>query len=176
MTTMTAGEQYELLRPVEVWEKGTLVHDSRLEMMTLISGLDNRGNVCVEHNGSYLVVWSACTALRLAPLAWLEGKPVYSGDKLYHKVFKEVEIVRYDGFLHALVGVNSDGDEYGLSYDMLLWDKPKEKKTYWVNLYQSQSSTMFDLEGYMHPTKEKADEKEDKKRKRIACAYIEVEE
>lgn len=78
------------------------------------------------------------TTLKMKPLAWVEGKPVYKGDILYSKVIK--------GFDYLVDSVSERGDIISYSSDYLgrieepcnlTWNKPKQKKSkkVWVNIY-----------------------------------------
>lgn len=84
-TTME-DKDYNLLRPFDpkTAKAGGMFCSIRGNFeRELIAGPDHSGRVCVAIEGDYNLVWPS--DLRLAPLCWIEGRPVYKGDVLYVK-------------------------------------------------------------------------------------------
>ena len=114
------------------------------------------------------VYFSPLNALRLAPLCWVEGKPVYPGDML------EVELVSGGDWCEATVarsGSAHDGERIiaeGVGKEIInapvslcRWPRPKPVKR-WINIYPNTG----------HSTKAAADQAE--AIGRIACIEIEL--
>lgn len=62
--------------------------------------------------------------LRMAPLCWVEGKPVYKGDKLWHKYnekFRTYHHMNAEGYLCQ------KGEGTGDSLSNLTWEIPKKQ-------------------------------------------------
>ena len=91
------------------------------------------------------VCFSPLNALRLAPLCWVEGKPVYPGDML------EVELVSRGDWCEATVarsGSAHDGERIiaegvgkeiiNAPVSMCRWPRPKPVKR-WINIYPANS-------------------------------------
>ena len=77
------------------------------------------------------VYFSPFNALRLAPLCWVEGKPVYTGDALEHTRLGEV-VAKSE---HAIKGMLVVEKYDGLAVENLTWPRPKPVKR-WVNIYR----------------------------------------
>ena len=76
-----------------------------------------------------------CSNFRMAPLAWVEGKPVYKGDVLYSSFFKGMQECK-DG-LFEVTGIDENGQfkaskisrHHRTKYESCSWPKtPKTKK------------------------------------------------
>lgn len=123
----------------------------------------------VEFNDQLFYV---CTSdLRMAPLAWVEGKPVYRGDVLYKLGCRfEVHGIKKSFFGEDFLVLQEDGlnTEYADNRrECLTWNPPKVKREGWVNIYQHNRICL-------RPTKEDADLFA--ATTRIACVRIEWEE
>lgn len=57
--------------------------DGEDEDLSYISGPDAADNICYSYDGKFFI--SISSNFRMAPLCWVEGKPVYKGDVLYLK-------------------------------------------------------------------------------------------
>lgn len=114
----------------------------------------------------FIVVGASCTTTRaftldcvkMKPLAWVEGKPVYKGDVLYatggcHKG----TLVTANG---KKVFDGHNGDKYlpvkygasdcaNAAINDLTWNKPKVKREGWLNIYKNGTT-------YLHDTEEEA--------------------
>lgn len=81
---MEHEKQYNLLRPFnkEQMLEGKPICYSTMEAVQYVAGPDVGGDVCVWFNQEQLCLETQLE-LRMAPLTWVEGKPVYEGDVLY---------------------------------------------------------------------------------------------
>lgn len=110
--------------------------------------------------------------LRMLPLHWLKGKPVYKGDTIYYTEDGSKHIV--DSFTGTYILCKHGFDEFAIHPDYASWEKPKVKKNYWVNLYDYEARIK-------HASRELADkgatnEYGDISPFRIACVMITIEE
>lgn len=87
----------------------------------------SREQVYVEYeNGNGRVI--PCTEIKMKPLCWVEGKPVYKGDSMYYNFIssKELVVVGAWTFEDGSVGIcTSCGGTFHFIQE-LTWDKPKE--------------------------------------------------
>ena len=157
-------KDYSLLRPfdLEAAKAGVLLCDQ--------SGSTLAGLLCCTPDSSgYFRVWVNCIGgivsclhgknIRLAPLCWVEGKPVYPGDVLERENGKAFipDIVAISGELRML----REGLPSFLNPELLRWPRPKPVKR-WINIYPNTG----------HSTKAAADQAE--AIGRIACIEIEL--
>ena len=112
--------------------------------------------------------------LRMAPLAWVEGKPVYKGDVLYQYYAQDHKnrLVTISNIFTNGIGnylTFTEGGNWAMdgNTSKLTWNKPKVKKSGWMNSYDSG-------ENYVYPTKDRADVMATHSRK--ACIEILWEE
>lgn len=107
--------------------------------------------------------------LRMAPLCWVEGKPVYKGDVLYrHGYNHEFKITGYEeksGGLQKPCLTYDNTREY---VEKFTWTPPKAKSEWWVNVYPGPY-----IAPTLHKTKAEADRVANEER--IACIKIELE-
>lgn len=111
-----------------------------------------------------------CEQLRMAPLAWVEGKPVYKGDRLWWVTQKRwINALRYENNLNK-PAIKDDNDCVSdvAWLSNLTWTPPKVKREGWVNVYG------YDRIATTHESQEKANLNAG--RDRIACVRIEWEE
>ena len=80
------------------------------------------------------VYFSPLNALRLAPLCWVKGRPVYPGDALEHTRLGEV-VAKSE---HASKGMLVVEKYDNLALGNLAWPRPKPVKR-WVNIYPAYS-------------------------------------
>jgi len=84
---MSNDKDYSLLRPfdLEAAKAGELLCDKSGRIgWTYAAGPDNRGEISAIHSPSgNFIIPTASTEFRIAPLYWIEGRPVYKGDVLY---------------------------------------------------------------------------------------------
>ena len=167
-------KDYSLLRPFSeaAAKRGEAIcsgYDG--EIVKFIAGPDAVGNCCVLPDGGEFGFHKALL-LAMAPLAWVEGKPVYKGDVL------EVEMDDGDTLRWMAIGVDEDAllgvsktphsipledVEAGRSY--FHWPRPKPVKR-WVNVYADKYGDL------LHETKDAADAAVS--RHRVACIEIEL--
>lgn len=176
-------KDYSLLRPfdLEAAKRGEkLLNGSGSgDERSYVDGPDYFEVVCVKgkEGGLYL---NSIHEMKMYPLAWVEGRPVYKGDVLYWNTQSSDSGSKFTatGFLEepnyiAGVSLLSDGDRLGedglsgMRPENLTWQKPKTKREGWMNLYESG-------ENYVYPTKLRADSQATFAR--IGCIRIEWKE
>lgn len=154
-------KDYSLLRPFdkEIVKAGdALIYIYLPEAeFKFVAGPDSTGEF-VFLNGDNIFVFARPALMRIAPLCWIEGMPVYPDSILYGQN----------------TGRQYLGKEIGVE-DFYTWKKPKQKKKAWINLYPANSgSVMIATSSNGFPTKYMADKHATKSR--IACVQIEWEE
>lgn len=165
-------KDYSLLRPfdLEAAKAGVLLCDQ--------SGSTLAGLLCCTPDSSgYFRAWVdrigglvsslPGKSIRLAPLCWVEGKPVYSGDVLEHA--KHGEVVAKSR--HASKGMLVVEKYDSLALGNLAWPRPKPVKR-WINVYPGMYRDGGPCSTTMHSTKEAADD--DLMHGSIACIEIEL--
>lgn len=129
---------------------------------------------CIEHSGGLAFVTKR--DLFEPPLCWVEDRPVYKGDVLWWRDYKDFPNSAVDSPKHVVTKVLSGVAGDTLVYDDsgkwlaprdLTWKSPTVKKEAWVNVYD-------EIDGALHSTKDLADKWATKNRK--ACIRIEWEE
>lgn len=78
---------YDLLRPfdLEAAKRGDLLTDVCGNEYTFVAESGPDGDHAIRQKSDGNVFVDRASALRMAPLAWVEGKPVYPGDVLWYK-------------------------------------------------------------------------------------------
>lgn len=173
-------KDYSLLRPfdIEAAKRGEKVCciDGAPRTLILEAGPDGE-HVFKSLSGNCFL--SDGSSLRMAPLAWVEGKPVYKGDVLYQPQLSNIEYVADriyrdtdgDVFLYYKNGWSSwiEGPLYDDSSSQVrvTWQKPKTKREAWANVYPDRLASLYETEvkANMYASKE-----------RVACVRIEWEE
>ena len=164
---MEQCKDYSLLRPfdLEAAKNGALVcwmyEDGPLRYIGKATcGADT---ACFEwiggtHKGTFETYPN--TNLRMSPLCWVEGRPVYPGDNLYLK--------------NGCGVFTAGGRMVGVELNSLTWSKPKRtvKKAGWINIYPLVGEC--GLASAIYPTKTAADNSASSAR--IACTRVEWEE
>ena len=164
---MEQCKDYSLLRPfdLEAAKNGALVcwmyEDGPLRYIGKATcGADT---ACFEwiggtHKGTFETYPN--TNLRMSPLCWVEGRPVYPGDNLYLK--------------NGCGVFTAGGRMVGVELNSLTWSKPKRtvKKAGWINIYPLIGEC--GLASAIYPTKTAADNSASSAR--IACTRVEWEE
>ena len=189
---MRKEKDYSLLRPfdLEAAKAGALMTDIGIGTCNgeaawrYVAGPDFNGNIIVERlrDGSFANPAST-SIFRMAPLCWVEGRPVYSGDVLYWNCggaeFTVGSRMLFDGQMIEGVSVTTEGFTHdipgtGILHENLTWKKPKRtvKKAGWINIYPL--SWMDGRAGAIFKTKTEADSSA--RSGRIACARVEWEE
>lgn len=162
-------KDYSLLRQfdLEAAKRGEAICTDDLDNVQYIAGPDEYSNVVLK-TGPYFVLQRH--RLRMSPLCWVEGRPVYKGDVLYsdkHGKGVIVEATDFNGgyaieFEHTKISI-----EALYFQNRLTWTPPKVKRDGWMNCYKNGENSVY-------PTKERADRSADYSR--VACIRIEWEE
>lgn len=157
-TNMNANEQnytkdYSLLRKfnLEAAKNGEEICNAYEQAdWDFIAGIDAENKCVLLHIPSNTFVISNTVSLRMKPLAWVEGKPVYKGAVLWYNEF---------GFSIEVTGNNDYDPNNGLKgkvkevtkkshccyvggeltwapFDKWSWNKPKVKREGWINVYK----------------------------------------
>ena len=167
---MEQAKDYSLLRPfdLEAAKNGVLLTGGAgkahffdgTATWKYIAGPDVEGNVLVEIICSGRFNLFPAERFCMAPLCWVEGRPVYPGDNLYWK--------------NGCGVFTAGGRMVGVEPNSLTWSKPKRtvKKAGWINIYPL--SWMDGRAGAIFQTKTEADSSA--RSGRIACTRVEWEE
>lgn len=126
-------KDYSLLRAfnLEAAKRGEAIcYHGIAQPFRFIDGPDASGNFVVDDAGLFQLYQRS--DLRLAPLCWVEGKPVYKGDVLY----------TCDGVKLPAEGASRRGEilvSCGSNWntDSLTWEQPKVKREGWVNIVKN---------------------------------------
>lgn len=125
--------------------------------------------IVVEFRGQAGFMLGEASDFRMAPLCWVEGRPVYKGGVLY-SAFLEGSPKR------TVTGIDDDGtlstEECGRNTcdpEDLTWTPPKVKREGWVNIYPG-----LECGATIYTTREIADA--ESSHSRTACIRIEWEE
>lgn len=164
-----SDKDYSLLRPFdrEAAKRGEpicyRIDGSKRIYMT---GPDNANHLCVEDPADGRFVLAHVDKYRMAPLAWVEGKPVYKGDgPLFIKDNGEKVFVSRSGLIERPTNVVA----VCILEHRLTWTPPKVKREGWVNIYPKG-------EFHVRDSKEDADNCARHRTDRVACVRIEWEE
>lgn len=163
---MTQENDFSLLRPfdLEAAKRGEAICWYDGDKCTFVAEGDDEGGHCIRRENETLVLVRK-SALGMAPLAWVEGRPVYKGDVLWNtqgdrSAIYVVEFV--DGWLR---GTSSEPEvrHSQSTPNRLTWTPPKPK-TKQVKLLAWLSSDRLHLmiEGTCIPAKWKRAPSEDK--------------
>lgn len=184
-------KDYSLLRPfdLEAAKAGEAIMwlGERVEYLGLSPINTNRYGehlIRVEHNGglSY-VVWEE---IKMAPLVWVEGKPVYKGDVLwYSEMGFSIEVTGYNDYnpnngLKGEVKEVTENNPCGYvggeltwaPFNKWSWNKPKQKvkRKVFINIYPEGPNNFVSV----YSSKELAERYAASDR--IACVETEIEE
>jgi len=137
------------------------------------------GNSCNEFSKPMYVVehvsgmsYAPSNELRISPLAWVEGRPVYKGDVLYKCNLDDsrtaISPINGESFCvyckDDISGGLEDIDRFVTLTNYLTWEKHKTKRYGWVNVYDQN----------FHACQRDADISSNSGR--IACVHVEFEE
>lgn len=139
---MEHEKQYNLLRPFnkEQAQDGKPICCSTGEAVQYVAGPDVDGDVCVWFGQEYLYL-IAQSELRMAPLTWVEGQPVYAGDVLYWNnktskpgsKFTVGSKMLYSDMIEGVSVLASgkvyDMPETGMVINHLTWNAPQQVQT-----------------------------------------------
>lgn len=151
---------------------------NRIGIVQYVAGPDKAAEVVVMDDSGYLQMEDR-DYFRIEPVAKLEGKPVYPGDKFWLKYEGEVYPVSVKGFKNTTLQVEEDipyltyvkisKTPLESSIKDCTWTKPKQKREGWINIYSAYPGL-----GGPYETKEEADHAADVNR--IDCVKISWEE
>ena len=166
------NKDWNLLRPFDVGmaKRGVELFTSEFTRREYVAGPDANGYICVRSDDSTLSI-RHFSGFRMAPLALVEGKPVYDGDVLYLNCAEGGVATATacadgmsfgDGLFVLWLNFNKSGE--------WTWIKPvrKVKKKGWVNVYVGDR-----IGCVFHETQNAANNAAT--HNRIACAPIEFE-
>lgn len=180
---------YNLLRPfdLEAARRGepVLQQGEVFEVRWVARSGDWKSNI-VEgpdmHTGMKTVRYVSDELLRMAPLCWVEGRPVYPGDHLWHHGTQQM--IQVTG-IHdkeerepCIAAIDKKCASFlGYYISSLTWTPPIVKREGWVNVYRATpgSPRAADVSN-AYETKEIADVHVNRAAERIACVRIEWEE
>lgn len=113
---------------------------------TYVAGPDvNNNNIFKSETNAFVFIPSLNQHWQVAPLAWIENKPVYKDDVLYVKSHHPnySQLLKGNGFIIEYIKPEKQviyNGEWWLKFTDLTWEKPKDEcKTEckgWVNIYQ----------------------------------------
>lgn len=131
---------YSLLRPFDLQaakagERIVIREAGNLVERTFVTGPDDHGYFVVKTSDGWFR-FGKDTDYRMAPLAWVEGKPVYKGDKMWRKDGQWTyghEIVGKTKQEDIALGVLLQVTEQGTTWsENLTWNPPKVKREGWI--------------------------------------------
>lgn len=143
---LNAKTQYtndlSLLRPfdLEAAKGGEDICWSNLHNPVIFVGATNSGKVAYDSEGE--TGFSSSESFRMKPLCWIEGKPVYKGDVVWHTVCRELIVSGIAPFDRPSLSKEGD-NQRGYNIDHLTWNKPKQKVTrkIWINVYSTTAAS-----------------------------------
>ncbi len=126
-----SARDYSLLRPfdLEAAKLGEAMIDADGDAVEYVAGPGDGGDMCVAVNGNYML--ARVGDLRMAPLAWVEGKPVYKGDRPWNKIDgKQYTVTRFCKSTEVLQTVEERSDGVrAICIEDATWTPPKVKRT-----------------------------------------------
>ena len=164
---MEQTKDYSLLRPfdLETAKRGEPIMEIDFSWPIIFCGTTTNGQVIFVEYSDKSGGNQEVDDIRMAPLAWVEGEPVYKGDTLYSNIGPRIVVGSDMEYLRCVVNTEDPWELFKAS--SLTWNKPKVKKSGWMNSYDSG-------EHYVYPTKDRADAMATHSRK--ACIEIFWEE
>ena len=158
---MEQTKDYSLLRPfdLEAAKRGEPIMGINLNWPIIFCGTTTNGQVIFVEYTDKSGGDQEVDNIRMAPLAWVEGKPVYTGDVLYSSFFKEHPSDKENLTGHFVVGgygtdmqiYKATDASFRTTINSCSWNKPKVKKSGWLNIYPNNDCSC------MHPSKLAAD-------------------
>lgn len=124
---------FDLLRPfdLEAAKRGEqlmrVLAGEWMDVTFVAEGGDDGDHAVRKPDGN--LIWGSAGNFRMAPLARVEGKPVYKGDVLYDNEYGTRQVVRCAG-LHDTLETDqprSDG-EFIICFEDATWTQPKVKR------------------------------------------------
>lgn len=128
-----------LLRPfdMEKAKAGEAIRWRHIDNPCSFVGVMSNGSIAVT-NSKGLIESSLSCSLRMKPLFWKDSKPVYKGDKLWHKIAKkfiEVDCLQDETGAETR-GFFIDTDGIRVMAELCFWDEP-------VPLFQREGKDVF---------------------------------
>ena len=171
---MEYEKDYSLLRPfdLDAAKRGESICCATGADATYICGPNSLNSIVVQwHDDRFSVMH--ISNIRMKPLFFVEGKPVYKGDVLFNTTGAIVRRV-----VSMRIGCGEVLCEDGIGYDIneLTWSaQPKVKREGWINVYG------YHRPAYIHRTRKDADFSATRAcgnadNRRIACVRIEWQE
>ena len=170
-------EQFELLREFDAANccVGTKVIYADFNKGEICSPLNRLNEFIVNYEEDGYIVHAKCTEknLRLLPMTWLEGKPVYKGDTLYYKgsdiaLLKQgTSLIIIDTRLpNFAVLIDAGGFQRIIPFDALSWKNIQVPivHTRWINCYPNGFTAH-------HKSKEEADSQAEADRCDCICIH-----
>lgn len=175
---MEEKRDYSLLRPfdLEAAKRGEAIcwcDDG--QKASYLAGPDISGRIAIEWTENGTAVSKGQLGLicasyfSMAPLAWVEGKPVYKGDVLFHKPYGKVIVSGLGDYQKPSFTGEGEGN-IGFHISSMTWNPTKKKREGWLNIYPLKCT--WNAEWY--ETKNDADT--DAYENRLDCIRIEWEE
>ena len=132
-----------LLRPFDMAKAkaGEAICWSNLNLPVSFVGEMSNGLIAITNQNS-LIESPSGYSLRMKPLFWKDSKPVYKGDKLWHRIAKkfiEVDCLQ-DEMGAAERGFFIDADGINAVAELCFWDEPKPKP---APLFQHEGKDVF---------------------------------
>lgn len=130
------NKDYSLLRPfdLDAAKRGDEVVDAAdMSESKRVAFVGVKGEVVIDWDSVGVCTYTPekYRQLRMKPLCWLEGKPVYKGDVLYYT----------GGSVGDTICVHNATDNFVwdasgcVPFSSCSWTKPKTKKEGWINIY-----------------------------------------
>lgn len=146
---MEHTKDYSLLRPfdLEAAKRGEAITDSCGGNVVYIDGPDAGGNYAVRIDGHFAV--GSNERLRMAPLCWVEGRPVYKGDVLYMTTGIDAgkPFVPHQFNGGRLISTLNDTAKHYYRPEYLTWIPPKVKREGFavirINLHTREEAEAF---------------------------------
>lgn len=152
------NNSFDLLRPFDPTQviNGAKVCTKDYNVnIKYITGPNALGYVVIQYatcRGEYDIIEQS--KLRLAPLSWKDGKPIYWGDIIYYRN-SEFKIISYNENTNEFT-ISDSACKFEVSFaDISLERKKKILHTAWINIFRNEDGDVR-LSKYPYTTKEEA--------------------
>jgi len=159
MTTQnTKNNAYTLLRDFDLEDAkagAAICSGSLMTDLTFLCAHEN--NVFVELSAGGVSLLLQVDDVKMKPLFWLKGSPVYKGDVIYHVNLGEGVVAGVDG--RGDTKVNYNGEKWvNLPSNLSLtpFVKPKTERKGWINIWKCSSSIGVSTGSRVYTNKEAA--------------------
>ncbi|MCB4358466.1 hypothetical protein [Quatrionicoccus australiensis] len=175
-----SDKDYSLLRPfdLEAAKRGEAICRKDGQSMEFVAGPDSVDDIVYLTKGGGGEFGFRCVNnIRMEPLCWVEGKPVYKGDVLYHPLKGKCVIDIVLSITDHVAAIHDSGAFSVLhspSADDLTWTPPKVKREGWVNVYPTSTGSFMARTSDAYESENNANDFAQPSR--IACVRIEWEE